>query len=81
VRDLLAPLPALRLVPTGGVSAENARDYLQAGAVAVALGGSLVSADLIAQGQFSEITRRARQCIAAVSRDQAVTIPESEVEQ
>ncbi len=81
VRDLLAPLPALRLVPTGGVSAENARDYLEAGAAAVAIGGGLVSADLIAQGQFSEISRRARQCVEVVSRGTTVGMMDKEVEQ
>ena len=39
VKDILAPLPFLKIVPTGGVSAENARDYLAAGAVAVGIDG------------------------------------------
>jgi 2-dehydro-3-deoxyphosphogluconate aldolase / (4S)-4-hydroxy-2-oxoglutarate aldolase len=39
--DLLGPLPDLRLVPTGGIDASNARDYLDAGAVAVAVGSAL----------------------------------------
>lgn len=43
VRDLLAPFPEARLVPTGGVTAANAGAYLEAGAAAVAVGSSLVS--------------------------------------
>jgi 2-dehydro-3-deoxyphosphogluconate aldolase/(4S)-4-hydroxy-2-oxoglutarate aldolase len=70
VRDLLAPMPDLRLMPTGGVSAENAASYLEAGAVAVALGGNLVSADDVANQLFAEITRRARSCVQAVARRQ-----------
>lgn len=68
VRDLLAPMPYLRLVPTGGVSAENAGSYLEAGAVAVAIGGNLLSADLVSRQEFSEITRRARNIVLATEK-------------
>jgi 2-dehydro-3-deoxyphosphogluconate aldolase/(4S)-4-hydroxy-2-oxoglutarate aldolase len=67
VRDLLAPFPNLRLVPTGGVSAENAADYLKAGAVAVAIGGNLVSTEDVTNQLFSEITWRASKCVQAVT--------------
>jgi 2-dehydro-3-deoxyphosphogluconate aldolase/(4S)-4-hydroxy-2-oxoglutarate aldolase len=67
VRDLLAPLPDVRLMPTGGVNAENAAAYLEAGAVAVAIGGSLVSAEAVANRRYSEMTRRARECVTAVA--------------
>jgi 2-dehydro-3-deoxyphosphogluconate aldolase / (4S)-4-hydroxy-2-oxoglutarate aldolase len=46
VRDLLGPFPDARLVPTGGVGEDNAAEYLRAGAVAVAVGGSLVGGDI-----------------------------------
>lgn len=42
VRDVLAPLPGLRLVATGGIGADNARAYLSAGAAAVAVGSAVV---------------------------------------
>jgi 2-dehydro-3-deoxyphosphogluconate aldolase/(4S)-4-hydroxy-2-oxoglutarate aldolase len=42
VRDVLAPLPGLRLVATGGVGADNARAFLSAGAAAVAVGSAVV---------------------------------------
>ena len=38
IKDVLAPLPQLRIVPTGGVSLENARTFIKAGAVGVAVG-------------------------------------------
>lgn len=66
LRDLLAPLPQLRLVPTGGVSAQNARDYLDAGAVAVAIGGNLVSASAVSTGDWAQITAQARRCVEAI---------------
>jgi 2-dehydro-3-deoxyphosphogluconate aldolase/(4S)-4-hydroxy-2-oxoglutarate aldolase len=43
VKDLLAPFPRLRLVPTGGVDSGNAGEFLAAGAVAVAVGSALVN--------------------------------------
>ena len=66
IKDVLAPLPFLKLVPTGGVNPATARDYLAAGAVAVGIGGNLVSNKLVAAGAFDEITARARACMDAV---------------
>lgn len=66
LKDVLAPLPFLKLVPTGGVSAENARDYLAAGAVAVGIGGNLISKQAVANGAFDQITAAARTVVAAI---------------
>lgn len=41
MRDLLQALPTLRLVPTGGITVDNARQWLDAGAAAVGVGGAL----------------------------------------
>jgi 2-dehydro-3-deoxyphosphogluconate aldolase / (4S)-4-hydroxy-2-oxoglutarate aldolase len=68
IRDLLAPMPSLRLVPTGGVSPENAATYLEAGAAAVAIGGNLVSSSDVSKRLFLEITRRAITCVQAVAK-------------
>ena len=43
VRALLAPLPDLKLVPTGGVTLARAREFAEAGAWAVGVGSPLVS--------------------------------------
>lgn len=67
IRDLLGPLPQVRLVPTGGVSAENAAAFIQAGAAAVAAGGSLADPALVGQGDFAGITARAGALVAAVA--------------
>jgi 2-dehydro-3-deoxyphosphogluconate aldolase / (4S)-4-hydroxy-2-oxoglutarate aldolase len=66
IRDLLGPFPSLRLIPTGGVSAENARAYLDAGAVAVGAGGNLVSSAALARGDWDQITTAARAYTHAV---------------
>jgi 2-dehydro-3-deoxyphosphogluconate aldolase/(4S)-4-hydroxy-2-oxoglutarate aldolase len=45
VSALLAPFPDVELVPTGGVTLDDAAAYLASGAIAVAIGGALVSSD------------------------------------
>jgi len=67
-RDVLAPLPQVKLVPTGGVDRENAGDFIRAGAVAVALGSNLVSPRAVANGDWESITTSARAIIDAVAQ-------------
>ena len=68
LKDVLAPLPFLKLLPTGGINAENARSYLDAGATAVGIGGNLIAAQAVAAGDFAAITAVARECVTAVGR-------------
>lgn len=63
--EVLASLPFIKLAPTGGVGPENAREFLEAGAVAVGIGGNLVSHKLVAAGAFDQITETARTCVQA----------------
>jgi 2-dehydro-3-deoxyphosphogluconate aldolase/(4S)-4-hydroxy-2-oxoglutarate aldolase len=66
LKDLRGPLPQLRLVPTGGVSADNAGAFLAAGAVAVGVGGALVEREAVARGDYARITEQARRLMRAV---------------
>jgi 2-dehydro-3-deoxyphosphogluconate aldolase/(4S)-4-hydroxy-2-oxoglutarate aldolase len=59
LRNLLAPLPHLRLVPTGGVTPQNVGDWLRAGAVAVGVGSALLPAQVLKDRNWAEITRLA----------------------
>lgn len=52
------PLPQLNIMPTGGVSLDNISDWLEAGAVAVGVGGNLFSG--AAEGDFDRVTETAR---------------------
>ena len=70
LRDLLAPLPHLRLVPTGGVTLQNASAYLQAGAVAVGVGGNLISEQAVAARDWAQITRQAQEYVQAIQTAQ-----------
>lgn len=65
-KDLRAPLPDVRLMPTGGVSIENAADWLRAGAVAIGIGSALVDAAAVRAGYYRELTRRAERLVANV---------------
>ncbi len=67
LRALRGPFPDVPFMPTGGVSVDNARTWLEVGAVCLGAGGDLVSADLLARGDHAEITRRARAFMAAVA--------------
>lgn len=66
IKDLLGPLPQLRIVPTGGISIDNARSFLDAGAFAVGIGGAIVTQDFVNQGDWDAISQRAAQAVAAV---------------
>jgi 2-dehydro-3-deoxyphosphogluconate aldolase/(4S)-4-hydroxy-2-oxoglutarate aldolase len=66
IKAVLAPLPQLRLVPTGGVSADNAAAYLKAGATALGVGGKLVDKTAVARGDWQAITAEAERLVAAV---------------
>src|SRR5262252_3355306 len=59
-KDVRGPLPQVKLMPTGGVTIENAGDWIRAGAVAVGIGTSLLDAAAIAKGDYGVITERAR---------------------
>lgn len=65
LKDVLAPLGHVPLVAVGGVNAGNARAYLDAGAVALGVGGSLVDPGLVRGGRWDDLTGRARALVAA----------------
>ena len=60
IKGVLAPLPYLKLMPTGGVSLDNATEWLRAGAVAVGAGSALVESDAVAAGDWGRLTANAR---------------------
>ena len=70
-KDVRAPLPQVKLMPTGGVSIENAGDWIGAGAVAVGVGSALLDAQAIAQGVFRTITRNAERIVKNVAAAKA----------
>jgi 2-dehydro-3-deoxyphosphogluconate aldolase/(4S)-4-hydroxy-2-oxoglutarate aldolase len=68
IKTLLAPLPMLRIVPTGGVTPETAAAFLQAGSVALGAGSSLVSKEILQKRDWPALTQRAADFVAAVRK-------------
>ena len=66
VKDLRAPLPQVKLMPTGGVTIENAGDWIKAGAVAVGVGSALVDNQAIAAAHYHLLEDNARRIVANV---------------
>ncbi|PWU67893.1 bifunctional 2-keto-4-hydroxyglutarate aldolase/2-keto-3-deoxy-6-phosphogluconate aldolase [Gracilibacillus dipsosauri] len=59
-----APIPQANMMPTGGVNLDNIKDWLEAGAIAVGIGGNLVAPAKM--GDYTKITELARQYVAKV---------------
>ncbi|MEO6931296.1 MAG: bifunctional 4-hydroxy-2-oxoglutarate aldolase/2-dehydro-3-deoxy-phosphogluconate aldolase [Chitinophagaceae bacterium] len=56
IKDILAPLPYLKLIPTGGVSMNNFNSFLQAGAAGVGVGSTLFPANLIKEEKWDKLS-------------------------
>jgi len=67
IKDVRAPLPQVKLMPTGGVTLDNAGDWIRAGAVAVGVGSALVDAKAIDAGRFEVIAANARRVVDNVA--------------
>jgi 2-dehydro-3-deoxyphosphogluconate aldolase/(4S)-4-hydroxy-2-oxoglutarate aldolase len=68
LRALAGPFPMMRFVPTGGVTAGNMSEYLGLSCV-LAVGGSwVVAADLLASGNYAEVTRRAGEAVSLAGK-------------
>ena len=66
VRSVKAPMPHIELVPTGGVTLENAAEFIRAGAAAVGVGSELVDRSALRRGVPEKIVDAARALVAAV---------------
>jgi len=66
LKSLKAPFPTALLIPTGGVNAANAADFIAAGAFALGVGADLVDVAALREGKPDKITAGARQLVQAV---------------
>jgi 2-dehydro-3-deoxyphosphogluconate aldolase / (4S)-4-hydroxy-2-oxoglutarate aldolase len=66
IKDVRAPLPQVKLMPTGGVTLDNAGDWIKAGAVAVGVGTALLDAKAIAAGDYATLRANAERIVANV---------------
>ncbi len=66
-KDIKGPLPHIPLMPTGGVDVDNTSDYIEAGAVAVGAGSTLVKQpDQITENYLTDLTNKAKEFVQAV---------------
>ena len=76
IKALRGPFPNVAMIPTGGVNLETAADFIRAGAVALGIGGELVSAAAIETANGSRISEMARKFLTIVqqAREEIATI-------
>ena len=67
IKDVRAPLPQVRLMPTGGVTLDNAGEWIRAGAVAVGVGSALLDTKAIEEGRLDVLVNNARRIVASVA--------------
>ena len=68
VRSILAPLPMLQIIPTGGVTPQNIPDYFAAGCVAIGAGSTLVQREALESGAWDRVTARAAEFVNAAGK-------------
>lgn len=66
LRLVRGPLAHIPMIPTGGLDATNIREFIEAGAIAVGVGGALVDRSAIEAGRFDLLAERARQVVDEV---------------
>ena len=71
IKDIRGPMPEVKLMPTGGVTLDNAGDWIRAGAVAVGVGTALTDAKAIAAGDYATLRANAERIVANVREAQA----------
>ena len=71
IKAILAPMPHLKLTPTGGVDLNTAANWIAAGAVTLGVGSALVTKAALADGNFDEIRRLASQYVQIVAEARA----------
>lgn len=65
-KGVLAPMPHLKLMPTGGVTLDNAGDWMKAGACAVGVGSALMDKKAIAAGDYETLKNNARRIMSSI---------------
>lgn len=64
LKALRGPFPEIQIVPTGGVNKRNIRDWFAAGALAVGMGGNLISKQAIEKEDYRSIRKRAAEIVS-----------------
>jgi len=65
-KDIKGPFPDILLMPTGGITIENARSFIDQGACCVAIGTALLDKKLIAESRWADLAQRARYLVESL---------------
>ncbi|BBI32999.1 bifunctional 4-hydroxy-2-oxoglutarate aldolase/2-dehydro-3-deoxy-phosphogluconate aldolase [Cohnella abietis] len=66
LKEVRGPLNNIPMIATGGVTLQNINSVLEAGAIAVGLGGKLIDTQLVKEGKFDELSQLARSFVNEV---------------
>jgi 2-dehydro-3-deoxyphosphogluconate aldolase/(4S)-4-hydroxy-2-oxoglutarate aldolase len=67
-KDIKGPFPDILLMPTGGITIENARSFIDQGACCVAIGTALLDKKLIAERRWEDLVQKARYLVESLKR-------------
>ena len=71
IKAIRSPLPQVEIIPVGGVDLRTAADFIRNGASALGVGGSLVNQKILNGGDFSQLTRLAKEFLVEVAKGRA----------
>ena len=71
IKNILGPLPQLRIIPTGGVTVATVDSFIKAGCVALGAGSSLVSKDVLKNKDWKKLTETAAAFVEAIKKARA----------
>jgi len=71
IRNVLAPMPMLQIIPTGGVTVDTAASFIKAGCAALAAGSSLVGKEALKNGDWKKISETAAAFVEAIKKARA----------
>jgi 2-dehydro-3-deoxyphosphogluconate aldolase/(4S)-4-hydroxy-2-oxoglutarate aldolase len=66
-KSIKAPMPNLKIMPTGGVTLDNAGDWIKSGACAVGIGSALLDEKAIKENNYSKLTENAKRIINSLN--------------
>lgn len=66
-KAILAPMPYVKLMPTGGVNLDNAGDWIRTGACAVGVGSALLDKFAINNNKFDTLTQNAQRIVSSLT--------------
>ncbi len=71
IKNILAPMPFLQIMPTGGVTVATVDAFIKAGSVALGVGSSLVNKEILKNRDWKKLSETAAAFVAAIQKARA----------